>query len=274
MKKKEIGQGLVAYNLILVLVAIVVLAVLLWVGPDIDEVYNQILCAIGASTENCPEYGEVSNLNRQAIFAEGISTWIPELDNVVEKIEVLMEQGMLQEEMIGEGINLDGEAFVESLEILLDYAEDLDNQLLFESLSQLMVDFADGNYIDLISDAELLKDTLTEVPYDVAVNYIMKITPLVAESCQAFTDGIVTTEAITEALFALEQLDDEYPGKAEALHYLNDAVDIIENRNTSIGDIVEFQLQVIDSFIDYLITSGEEELATQLAEDSEVCTIP
>ena len=43
---REEGQGLVEYALILVLVAIVVIAILLLVGPAVGDVFSQIVQAI------------------------------------------------------------------------------------------------------------------------------------------------------------------------------------------------------------------------------------
>ena len=43
---REEGQGLVEYALILVLVAIVVIAILLLVGPAIGNVFSQIVNAL------------------------------------------------------------------------------------------------------------------------------------------------------------------------------------------------------------------------------------
>jgi pilus assembly protein Flp/PilA len=46
MKRLETGQGLVEYALILVLVAIVVIAVLLLLGPAIGDVFSTIINSI------------------------------------------------------------------------------------------------------------------------------------------------------------------------------------------------------------------------------------
>jgi pilus assembly protein Flp/PilA len=43
---REEGQGLVEYALILVLVAIVVIAILLLVGPAVGNVFSQIVSAL------------------------------------------------------------------------------------------------------------------------------------------------------------------------------------------------------------------------------------
>ena len=44
---QEDGQGLVEYALILVLVAIVVIAVLALIGPQIGNVFSQVTSALG-----------------------------------------------------------------------------------------------------------------------------------------------------------------------------------------------------------------------------------
>ena len=48
MKQKEAGQGLVEYALILVLVAIVVIAVMRLLGPQIGTVFSTIECPSSA----------------------------------------------------------------------------------------------------------------------------------------------------------------------------------------------------------------------------------
>lgn len=49
MPRKENGQGLVEYALILVLVAIVVIVVLSILGPQIGNVFSQITAALGGN---------------------------------------------------------------------------------------------------------------------------------------------------------------------------------------------------------------------------------
>ena len=46
---REDGQGLVEYALILVLVAIIVIAVLILLGPQIGNVFSRILDALGTA---------------------------------------------------------------------------------------------------------------------------------------------------------------------------------------------------------------------------------
>ncbi|MDX1616428.1 MAG: Flp family type IVb pilin [Candidatus Promineifilaceae bacterium] len=45
---REEGQGLVEYALILVLVAIVVIAILALLGPEIGDVFSEIINALNA----------------------------------------------------------------------------------------------------------------------------------------------------------------------------------------------------------------------------------
>ncbi|MCP5100919.1 MAG: Flp family type IVb pilin [Chloroflexi bacterium] len=47
----EKGQGLVEYALVLVLVAVVVIAILTLLGPQIGNVFSRILCGLN---ESCP----------------------------------------------------------------------------------------------------------------------------------------------------------------------------------------------------------------------------
>jgi pilus assembly protein Flp/PilA len=44
--KRERGQGLVEYALVLVLVAVVVIAILTLLGPQIGNVFSQITCGL------------------------------------------------------------------------------------------------------------------------------------------------------------------------------------------------------------------------------------
>lgn len=52
MHDLERGQGLVEYALILVLVAVVVIAILTLLGPQVGDVFSQISCALGGGEWN------------------------------------------------------------------------------------------------------------------------------------------------------------------------------------------------------------------------------
>jgi pilus assembly protein Flp/PilA len=49
LPKQEEGQGLVEYALILVLVAIVVIAILVIMGPQIGNIFSQITNGLGGT---------------------------------------------------------------------------------------------------------------------------------------------------------------------------------------------------------------------------------
>jgi pilus assembly protein Flp/PilA len=55
-RRREAGQGLVEYALILVLVALVVIVILSVLGTAIQEPYNQILCTFQAGSSRWQGY--------------------------------------------------------------------------------------------------------------------------------------------------------------------------------------------------------------------------
>ncbi len=58
MHDLERGQGLVEYALILVLVAVVVIAVLTLLGPQVGDVFSQISCALQGGEWNAALTGD------------------------------------------------------------------------------------------------------------------------------------------------------------------------------------------------------------------------
>jgi pilus assembly protein Flp/PilA len=55
--KKQRGQGLVEYALILVLIAVVVIVALSLLGPNIGGVFSDILDQLEAATDSSPDLG-------------------------------------------------------------------------------------------------------------------------------------------------------------------------------------------------------------------------
>lgn len=55
LKKREEGQGLVEYALILVLVAVVVIVVLSLVGPAVGNIFSEVVTALNAGAEGNTE---------------------------------------------------------------------------------------------------------------------------------------------------------------------------------------------------------------------------
>ena len=54
---RESGQGLVEYALVLVLVAVVVIAILTLLGPQIGNVFSQITCGLNGGEGVCDAAG-------------------------------------------------------------------------------------------------------------------------------------------------------------------------------------------------------------------------
>ena len=198
-----------------------------------------------------------------------------ELDDVDENILALFEAAEEQEESLQEGVDLTLEAIVEGLEVLMDFTDDNDNQPLSESLSQLLQEVKDGNLValpEVITEIGTdLAEALAEAPLEVQISILRKMGPRLIDSCVMFSNGSVSPDTIAAAQQALEGLDENHPGKADALDILEGAVVIIEKRNDAIEDYTEYQSAILEIFITGLELAGEEELAQQLAADSEAC---
>ena len=358
MKRRENGQFLVEYALILVLVAIVVIAVLILVGPAIDDVFCPLLIDIptgwtsehvqsmgmsdelaiidvtpvfeiwlersphfqltigdivsfpshgtavnhrdgtftyrpnevGSGTDDsftyewsvCPTRGSTSLVTiiigetddpsvSQAYIMTSAEPSTLEWDDVKESILALFEEALAQEESLEEGVDLSVEAVVEGLEVLIEYADDIDNQALSEALSQVVQDIKDGS-LDAVPDvADYLVAELEEIPPEAWSALSLKMAPRLIDSCETVSGGFVSPDAIAAVQEALEQLDPDYPGKAEKQQQLQEAVDIIEERQSFSESWLEVNSYVLDLLIAGLESVGEVELAAQLAADSEVC---
>lgn len=359
MKRHSKGQGLVEYALILVLVAIVVLAVLLLVGPAVSSVYCDIvfvlndrepsgdfdtthIVSMGTSAQSVtfdivvssysscssklvvdilgdPSHGTVVNpsggtftytpvpegsgtddsftlswyfsdssdpyfslvtiivgepdpLASQAYIMSSAEQTTQEFDAVNENILALFEAAEEQEESLQEGVDLSVEAVVEGLEVLIDSADDNDNQALSGSLSQLLQEVKDGS---LDADSEVITQIgtdLTDAPLEGLVPMILKMAPRLVDSCVMVSNGSVSPDTIAAAIQAVEGLDDEdHPGKEEALQLLQVVVGTIDGRNIAVEVFTDFQSEVLGIFISGLELAGKDGLAEQIAADSEAC---
>ena len=358
MKRHGKGQGLVEYALILVLVAIVVIAVLLLVGPVMEVVFCDIVFVLNTSGSsgdfdsthvvsmdayeesvtfdvqvpslgNCSSYlavddvgdpshgsvqhqsggtftyrpnevgseiddsftfnwhfsdqsgsylslvniivGEPDLLASEATIMSGSEQPTQEFDAVNENILTLFEAAVEQEESLQEGVDLSVEAVVEGLEVLIDSADDNDNQVLSGFLSQLLQDFKDGN---LDKDSEVITQIETELadaPLEVLIAMSLKMAPRLVDSCVMFSNGSVSPDTIDAAVQAVEGLDDSHPGKTEALRLLQIAVGTIVGRNITAEVYTDAHSVALEIFIYGLEFAGKYGLAEQLAADSEAC---
>ncbi len=372
MSRREIGQGLVEYALILVLVAIVVIAVLILIGPAIDGIFCDIVYAIVyydewgltrnryvfmdpgdefvtfnavyseddtlfSSCNECvaiedvgePSHGDVElnlvdniytftyrptnpgsgtddsftfgwrhgsgtqsteytglaiitvgepdlAITQSSALSSAISTTQDEnpeseLTDVLEVIFALSEEAEEQEENLQEGVDLAIEAIEEGLEVLIEFADDTANTLLSDSLSQLLQEVKDGNLEAVSEVIEQIWDDLAEAPLEVGLEMSLKMAPRIIESCVVVSEGFVSPDTIDEAVQAVQGLVDDHPGKAEALQLLQFAVATIEERNDAAQDHIDFQSTLLEFIVAGFELAGEEELAEQLAVDSEVC---
>jgi pilus assembly protein Flp/PilA len=271
MKRHEKGQGLVEYALILVLVAIVVVNVLVLLGPSIDETFQDILDAImSQSSSETTSAGEPDRLVAEANIMSSTAQTALEWDDA-ESIIVLWEEAEAQEESLEEGAELNVEAVVEGLEVLIDYADDIDNQALSAALSQLVQDIKDGNLYTVPDVAEYLMAELEELPPEIWSAIILKMAPRLIDACEAVSGGSVSPEAIAAAQLSLEQLDPDHPCRAAALELLQEAVEIIEERENISQDWLAANAHILGFFVARLSSLGEDALAEQLAVESGAC---
>ncbi len=194
-----------------------------------------------------------------------------EFDEVKEELYVLFEAAKEQEENFQEGVDLAIEAVEEGLEVLIEFADDTANALLSDSLSQLLQEVRDGD-LEAVSEAiEQIWDDLADAPLEVGLDLSLKMAPRIIESCVVVAEGTVSPDTIEDAVQAVQGLDEDHPGKAEALQLLQFAVATIEERNNAAQDYAEFQSTLLDFIIAGFELVGEGGLAEQLAADSVAC---
>ncbi len=118
--------------------------------------------------------------------------------------------------------------------------------------------------------ASLLTE-LEGIPLEVWTAVSLKVAPRLLHACETVSGGTVSPATIAAALVAVEELDADHPGKAEALQLLQEAEEIIEGRN----EAIEFQLDVHSTALGLIIAgleaAGEEELAAEIAAAAEAC---
>jgi pilus assembly protein Flp/PilA len=273
MKKRESGQGLVSYALILFMVANVVMAMLLLIGPAIDDKFQSILCSIDSSL--CTQSEDSLSLSEAYMLSDGVMlSDESELDDVLDKVNNLKDRATHQEVSINDGFDLAIDSFEVIIDILLSHSENTDNFFLFESLTQIQQELQAGNYEDALSSTPSILSKLDELPYEVIVNYIKESSPKIIDSCQKFNSGFVPTGIMDETKLAVDQLPDSHVGKDEALRALGEVRKIINVRNEVIVEATEYQSEILTSFISTLKNFDEKDLAANLTEKSKVCVIP
>ena len=256
----EKGQGLVEYALILVLVAIVVITVLRLMGPRIEQTFEEIPEGLEASA-----ICNVTANNDPASTTQNSAVTIPVLDNdqyadcgpladqtgnIAEFIEPFREAALLQEEQLHEGTDLTIEAFVEFFEVVIEHLDEIGNEEAAAALSVLRQAFLDGNFeaLPALFEAlpENLGDALANLPEAVQIAAAEKMLSRLEQSSEELAEGIVPLDIADEAIAAVEnQLPDDHPDKAKVLQLLNEARELVLDRNEAIEEILTVQNQVI-----------------------------
>jgi hypothetical protein len=197
----------------------------------------------------------------------------PKLYEVDENILTLWEESAAQEESIEEGVDHSIEAVVEGLEALIEFADDDDNQALAEILSQLRQAVKDGNQDAVEAIIETLIDEQAEVPNEGVIAMSLKMAPRLIDSCVTISGGKVSPDTISEALQAVEQIDEDHPRKTEILALFQAVVNVIEDRNSTMEEYSNFHYFIISKIITALEdVGGYDDLVAQFAADSAVCS--
>ena len=188
-----------------------------------------------------------------------------------EAITALRDEVQEQEESLEQGVVLIIEAIVEGLDVLVDYADDMENQALSASLTQLLQEIMDGNFDEVAVVFPSLVVELNEAPFKVRVAVIEAVVPRLIASCEVVSEGMVSSDAIADALAAVEALEDGHPGKEAARQLLQQAVDDIEGRNAFIEAYPGGMSVLIDQVITVLENAGKDKLAEIISTKSEAC---
>lgn len=267
MSRDERGQGLVEYALILILIAIVVIQVLGLIAPEVGDLFCDILQGLGESGSSCDPAGVLTVASTMSSAQQPSQEW----DDALENIIVLWEEAEAQEEGLQKGVDLVVEAVGEGLEVLVDFAGDTEDPELYESLFALLQQVRDGDLEAVPNVIASLLDELAEVPSEVGTAMSLKVAPRVIKACEAVSAGSVSADTIDAAVGAVEQLDDDHPGKAEALQLLQEAAETIEGRNDAIESYLDGGSYTLDVIIAGLELAGEAELAAEIEAASEAC---
>jgi pilus assembly protein Flp/PilA len=195
----------------------------------------------------------------------------PDLNDVQEDIFALQEETEEQAENFQEGTDLAVEALGEGLEVLTEFADDSGDLMLSASLSQLLAEVRAGNLATVQAAITQIGTGLALAPVEVWLDMSLKMAPSLTKSCVVVSEARVSSDAINGAFEAINGLDDDHPGKADALAALQVGVAAIEARNTASAEYVDIQSAILQAFVAGFEYVGEYDIAAQLAADSEAC---
>ena len=221
MKDKQRAQGLVEYALILVLVAIAVIALIALLGSQVEHVFSKVVSAIGVPSDKA---------GIQAKLVDSTKNPDPLYDYPA--IKEFREYAINQEESLGEVNILFGEAVDESLEVLIEYAQEVNDLSLLELAAQAVQAAEQGNYLSVQA---VLLDIVTggfSLPSQIQIDLILKVEPLMIDAYWELEDTLVPQTAFDAALAELEAQEFQNPASTgDAISLMGEIWDTVNLRN-------------------------------------------
>jgi len=241
MKRKETGQGLVEFALILVLVAIVVLAVLLLVGPAISNTFSDIICSIDPDSDYCEPSIQSGFINQSKQLGDGYTAG-DEFEAFYEFRELSIEQ----EENLIEAVILSSEGIEEVFEVLLEYAIEINDDVLHDLISSALQEFATGKWEKFEEVLSTIFYNPEELPFDeqVWVSVILKAEPHIIDSYWVLEGTEVPYSAYLAALQDLEHWETQNSGSTGyTTQKLEEIWGLVDQRNSFIIEVARPQLK-------------------------------
>ena len=239
-----------------VLMAVVVIAILLVLGPVAGNVFFDVVREAMATSQGA--YSDHAVTNNIALTFTIESPIDP--GRTLEVFDEIKEQSFRQEEASREAVTLLGEALEETLEVLAEYADEIGDEELADSLSSLQQEIIAGNFFALEEVFFELSDTLAEVPPEIQIKVIKKILPLMISTCEELSDhGVVSFEIFDEMFQRISQHEAEEPGITGNLEAVShEAWEIVEIRNSANTQARVVLVQGVEMGAEILETAGED----------------
>lgn len=207
MKRNESGQGLVEYELIIALMAIVTIAAMMYLGPTIANVFSEIdECLSVVDDEPCESdpngWPAVrSMMTGYETGSEGDEDW----GKAREGFQEFRERYNERYENMGEAFEKANESMWELLEILIEWA-DTENDALQNALIMAQDSFGDGDYAAAAAIFLEHSEMIGQAPSGVWEQIGAVLMPLKAKTCFHLIEAELTAgdyEAYDELIEAV-----------------------------------------------------------------------
>jgi len=270
MKRKETGQGLVEYALILVLVAVVVLAVLMILGPIIGGVFSEINEEL-SSDDLGPEYSD-GYFNQSASTTRSMQKGNGKhAGDEFEAYYEFQELSLDQEEYLLEAGILIRESLDEVFEVLIEYAIEVDDNVLQDLISSAQQEIAAGNMINFATVVDMILSSQEGIPSEVQLAVILKAEPHFIDSYLVLEGTEVPVDAYDAAVLDLQQWEYQNPdGSGYTIQKLEEIWELVDQRNSLITELARPALAEAACFGISALHSTEIEEYIELAQQYEV----